>query len=194
MSEKCEELKEGCVGDKLTDSWIRRSNKKLDELDHDWQEKFNELLDKSVKQVVYWQEKYDAMKDPKMTDYLDLINANHQLYKENEQLKEKCNRLKEQVDHLSQYAHCSMDYKDGYSHGGASVCQICFNNMIMEKDSEIEELKQKYNAVVKDNAKLKESVIYYENMLYCGTEENLQSEVIRLHKEIAELKRKVGDK
>lgn len=35
--------------------------------------------------------------------------------------------LQEQVDYLSQYAKCSRDLQNGHLHGGAAVCQVCFN-------------------------------------------------------------------
>lgn len=36
-------------------------------------------------------------------------------------------KLVEQVEYLSQFAHCSKDAHDDITHGGAAVCQACYN-------------------------------------------------------------------
>lgn len=53
----------------------------------------------------------------------------------------KLKRLQEQVDHLSQFAKCSRDGRDGIAHGGASVCQQCHNVLESRCKSLSEELE-----------------------------------------------------
>ena len=80
---------------------------------------------------------------------------------ENATLTQQNERLQEQVDHLSQYAHCSLDRSDTIAHGGASVCQSCYNTLTQE----VEQAHRIQGALLADMSELKRKMRDEQNVL-----------------------------